>query len=619
MKLLAAGLSLLLSLAVAQSADPPKKALPRPGEVFNLAGHTAFLIPADADPHTVTKPWVWYAPTLPNLPGPEEAWMFERFLAAGIAIAGIDASESYGSPAGNKVFDGLHAEMVRRGYSTRPVLLGRSRGGLQTLSWAATHPDKVGGFAGIYPVCDISSYPGVAKAAAAYDLTATELERRLKEFNPVDRLGGLAKAKVPLFAIHGDVDKLVPLEANSGRVKERYTELGGEMTVIVPKGQGHSMWPGFFRCRELVEFVIDHAGVGVKIDSPRPYQVVQRDAKNVGTVRIQGRFGGAVKTADGLEYRIREGSHAGQWRPLDAMVKGGGFSATVQVPAGGWYTLDVRAVVKGKPVAEANVRRVGVGEVFAVAGQSNSANHGAEKQSTKSKKVSAFDGTDWQLADDPQPGASGTGGSFLPPFGDALVEKFGVPVGLVACGVGATSVREWLPKGATFPNPPTIETNVRKLGDAWESKGELYTGFRDRLKALGPIGFRAVLWHQGESDANQKNATRTLPGERYREYLGLLIREIRKDVGWAVPWFVAQASYHGPDDEGSADIRDAQAALWKDHLALEGPDTDALKGDYRDGGGKGVHFSGPGLREHAARWVDKVAPWLENQAGVKPR
>jgi hypothetical protein len=56
--------------------------------------------------------------------------------------------------------------------------------------------------------------------------------------------------------------------------------------------------------------------------------------------------------------------------------------------------------------------------------------------------VSAFYGTDWQPADDPQPGASGSGGSFLPPFGDAIAERCGVPVGLVACGVGVTSVRE---------------------------------------------------------------------------------------------------------------------------------------------------------------------------------
>ena len=608
----------LLTALGARAADPPKKTLPLDGEVFDVSGRTAFLIPAKADPHATAKPWVWYAPTLPNLPGPEEKWMFERFQAAGIAVAGIDAGESYGSPAGNKVFDTLHTAMTARGYSAKPVLLGRSRGGLMTLSWATANPDKVSGFAGIYPVCDLSSYPGVAKAAGAYNLKPDELQAKLKEFNPVDRLEGLAKAKVPLFAIHGDIDKVVPLEANSGRVKGRYAALGGAMTLVVPPQQGHNMWPGFFQSRELVEFVIAHAGVGVVLDSPQDYQVVQRNVKNVGTIRVRGKLGEAGRKADAMEYRLGTDDKPGEWRKLDATIKAGTFDALLEATAGGWYRLEVRAAAGGKPVAQAAVERIGVGEVFVVAGQSNAANHGAEKQGTKTNRVSAFDGTRWQPANDPQPGASGTGGSFLPPFGDAIAEKFGVPVGIVACGVGATSVREWLPKGATFPNPPTLEGHVRKLSDGtWESKGDLYASFRDRMKQLGPHGFRAVLWHQGESDANQKDATRTLPGKLYREYLEKLIRDSRKDIGWDVPWFVAQVSYHVPGDEESPDIRAAQSALWKDGVALEGPDSDALKGELRENGGKGVHFSGPGLRAHAAKWAEKVAPWLERQVARK--
>jgi hypothetical protein len=373
-------------------------------------------------------------------------------------------------------------------------------------------------------------------------------------------------------------------------------------------------------CREPVEFAAARSGAGLVLESPQDYQVVQRNAKNVGTVRVRGKLGEAAKKADALEYRLGTDGKPGEWRKLDAAITDGKFDATIEAAAGGWYRLEVRAIANGKPVASATVDHVGLGEVFVVAGQSNSANHGAEKQSTKTKRVAAFDGTKWQLANDPQPGASGTGGSFLPPFGDAIAEKFGVPVGLVACGVGATSVREWLPKGSTFPNPPTLEGHVRKLADGnWESKGDLYASFRDRMKQLGPHGFRAVLWHQGESDANQKDATRTLPGKLYREYLEKLIRESRKDIGWDAPWFVARVSYHAPGDEASADIRAAQASLWKDGVALEGPDSDALKGEFRDGGGKGVHFSGPGLREHAARWAEKVSPWLERQVAGKDR
>jgi pimeloyl-ACP methyl ester carboxylesterase len=250
--------ALLAPLAAINAAEPPAKKLPLPGEVFVVQDRTAFVIPAKAADGKAT-PWVWYAPTLPGLPGDAEKWMFEKFTEAGIAIAGIDAGESYGNPAGNALFSALYAELTeKRGFSRKPVMLGRSRGGLMTLSWAAENPGKVGGFAGIYPVCNLSSYPGLAKAAPAFKMTAEELEKRLAEFNPVDRLAPLAKAGVPLFAIHGDVDKVVPLEANSGLMKTRYEALGGKMQLIIPPGQGHNIWPGFFQCEELVAFVKAH-------------------------------------------------------------------------------------------------------------------------------------------------------------------------------------------------------------------------------------------------------------------------------------------------------------------------------------------------------------------------
>lgn len=237
----------------------PAKVLPLEGEVFAAGGHPAFLIPGKVGLPRSGKAWVWYAPTLPNLPGPEERWMFERFTAAGIAVAGIDAGESYGSPRGNAVYSALYESMQARGFSARPLLLGRSRGGLMTLSWAVEHPQCVSGFAGIYPVCNLSSYPGLERAAGAFELTPDRLRERLREFNPVDRFEPLVKAKVPLFAIHGDVDKVVPLEANSGLLKKRCEEQGGKMEIVIPPGQGHSMWPGFFQSEELVAFVLRHA------------------------------------------------------------------------------------------------------------------------------------------------------------------------------------------------------------------------------------------------------------------------------------------------------------------------------------------------------------------------
>ncbi len=262
-------------------------------------------------------------------------------------------------------------------------------------------------------------------------------------------------------------------------------------------------------------------------------------------------------------------------------------------------------------LAVSEVEHVGIGEVFVIAGQSNSANYGEEKLTPQSGLVTTFDGKAWRLASDPQPGASGNGGSFIPPFADAVVRQEKVPVGIVACGIGATSVREWLPEGSTFPNPPTLIGRVQQLSDGtWASNGAAFNMFVARMKSLGSEGFRAVLWHQGESDANQKDPQRTLSGELYRASLEKIIIESRREIGWNCPWFVAQASYHVPGDEGSEDIRAAQAALWKMGIALEGPDSDALKGDLRERNGQGVHFSGKGLRVHGEKWAEKVLPWL---------
>ena len=238
----------------------PSKALPLAGEVFSLQGHTAFLILPGPAAARDAMPWVWYAPTLPELPGAAEKWMFQKFSDAGIAVAGIDVGESYGSPAGRALFSAFYEELVRRrGLSSKPCLLVRSRGGLMLYNWAVEHPDAVAGAAGIYPVCDLRSYPGIKKACGAYGMTEAQLNAVLAEHNPVDRIGALAKAQVPIYHIHGDSDTLVPLEKNSGALAQRYRQAGGVMTLNVVKGQGHNMWPGWFQCQELVDFVIAQA------------------------------------------------------------------------------------------------------------------------------------------------------------------------------------------------------------------------------------------------------------------------------------------------------------------------------------------------------------------------
>ena len=237
----------------------PEALLSGEREEFQVGKHKGFVImpPLTARVEGPT-PWVWYAPTLGRRhPNSDEQWMIDRLHAAGIALAGVDVGESYGSPKGVSAYAEFYKEMTEnRGFGKKPVLLARSRGGLMLYSWAVANADLVAGIAGIYPVCNIASYPGIARAAPAFEMTPKELGDSLIKYNPVDNLQGLAKARVAVFHIQGDSDKVVPHEDNSGLLAERYRKLGGPVEIMLVPGQGHNMWRGWFESEELTQFMI---------------------------------------------------------------------------------------------------------------------------------------------------------------------------------------------------------------------------------------------------------------------------------------------------------------------------------------------------------------------------
>lgn len=247
-------------------ASAPGK-LSLPGDTFTILDRPAFVFMPEESKRSTPQPWIFYAPTLPAYPDEAERWMHQSFLDAGIAIAGVDVGEAYGSPASHRVFNALYDELTtKRGFAKKACLFGRSRGGLWVSSWAIAHPEKVAGIIGIYPVYDFRTYPKLEAAAPAYGLNSQELDQRNKELNPVERIGLLAKAKIPVTIIHGDQDVVVPLEPNSGELKKAYQAEGCEELVdlIVAPGQGHSFWEGFFREPRLVQFAIERARAGTK-------------------------------------------------------------------------------------------------------------------------------------------------------------------------------------------------------------------------------------------------------------------------------------------------------------------------------------------------------------------
>jgi pimeloyl-ACP methyl ester carboxylesterase len=229
-------------------------------EEFNIGQSKCFVL--DGNSTAKEKPWVWYAPTLPHHPDPSHSWYIDKLLEKRISFAGCGQGEVRGSPASISRFSDFYNAMVRRGYSKKPVLLGQSRGGLMMLSWAVRNPNMLGGYAGIYPVQNLRSWPmkwSLFATLRDFEMDEKTFIQRIDEHNPINHLAGMAKAKVPIFIVHGDSDKAVPLKENSGVVESRYRELGGKVDVEVVPGAGHQVIDAFFKSKNLIEFLIKHS------------------------------------------------------------------------------------------------------------------------------------------------------------------------------------------------------------------------------------------------------------------------------------------------------------------------------------------------------------------------
>ena len=125
----------------------------------------------------------------------------------------------------------------------------------------------------------------------------------------------------------------------------------------------------------------------IKLVAPLDYQVIQRTSPTAGTIRFR-------EVVRGFGHKPGEmgGTHRRQWQTRPVAAPSRRHSRRIYLKAR-WRFRPVAGIgwkcsVSGDAVAaETAVEHVGVGEVFVVAGQSNSANHGEEKQRTKTGKV----------------------------------------------------------------------------------------------------------------------------------------------------------------------------------------------------------------------------------------
>ena len=316
------------------------------------------------------------------------------------------------------------------------------------------------------------------------------------------------------------------------------------------------------------------------------YAMFQRTDSGVAEAQLTGTW--AAK--DGKSISLVQASADGgtTWTPMTINADGT-FSGSMVLDSG-THKIQYQALDASGSVITSTSGKIGVGEIFITAGQSNSTNCGDSPQASTSGNAWAYNFTtgQWQVANDPQPvtingkGDGSTKGSTWPSFADALSEQLGgIPVGVVSVGWGGSSIAQW--------NPNNVDTSA----DGWETiefQKNNQTLFGRMALAIDTLDgkFAGILWHQGESD--DKNTK-----EGYQAALEALIEASREEAGWDVPWAVALASCNAAGTSFQQ-ILDAQLAVIEgDSLVFLGPNTDELARIYRGTNGNSIHLSALGL------------------------
>ncbi len=277
------------------------------------------------------------------------------------------------------------------------------------------------------------------------------------------------------------------------------------------------MWP---RAIAFLTFILAPlCAQDLKINlGPAAGSVLQRDNDGRADVKIAGT---APRASLNKFVEVRVLNDKGQplasldWNALER-VKGTSWSGTIKgIPQGGPYSLEVR--VAGTTTVDA-IKDFYVGDLWLLAGQSNMEGVGnLIDVEQPDNRIRSFDQTDrWVVANEPLhqlPNAADRvhwrkdkdgnpkklegqeleqwvanrkkGAGLGLPFAKAMLMRTGVPIGLLPCAHGGTSMDQW---------SPALKD---KMGDS------LYGATYRRFLAVGGR-IRGVLWYQGESDANPK-------------------------------------------------------------------------------------------------------------------
>lgn len=322
--------------------------------------------------------------------------------------------------------------------------------------------------------------------------------------------------------------------------------------------------------------------IGLSVSSPDAYQTFQRDTDDgTADIPISGTY---VGTPTAIEARW----DSGDWTTIDASPSAGAFSGELSSQSAGQGTLEVRFT--NQTSITTSVANVGIGDVFLVAGQSNAEGRLTNSQSYSHATLVATmyreDGS-WAELADPTDSDVATGSPW-PLLATSIMADQSVPVAFITAADGAT--------GLLAPN-----------GD-WVKGGTNFTATDTLVANSGVNGLRAILWHQGEKDADNGRSR-----ELYAAALSQMLDDLQTALGFgAVKLVAAQLAEvtNGATDDAIDAIRLAIADAWDD-------DADILPGpvlfdvNLSDAGGDGLHFKTDAEGQLLAdRW------WRALRAGI---
>lgn len=203
---------------------------------FKLNGRDALVVfPSKPLPG---NPWYWRTEFFGHEPQVDL-----ELLRRGFHVAYINVQNLYGAPVALPPMNEFY-EYVRSVYrlSSKVSLAGFSRGGLFAFNWTVANPEKVAAIYADNAVCDFKSWPGGKGIGVG---SKKDWERLLEVYqfanedaalkyaaNPVDTLKVLVDASIPIVGFSGKADSVVPFGENIGLVQDRYSRLGGEISII---------------------------------------------------------------------------------------------------------------------------------------------------------------------------------------------------------------------------------------------------------------------------------------------------------------------------------------------------------------------------------------------------